>query len=164
VVDTTSASPLYPLYRYHQEIGMTNSPHTLFTNFLAQINNAQWANMSHLVDGVVHLVVRSYDPNGVWLTNGYSIAMTPPRDVFTYGDYDGEVNVDFAGNAIPAAVEVQMGVLEDRVLARAQSLQNNVPSPPPNDLRTQFLQNQAGSVHIFRETVNIENVDRTAYQ
>jgi hypothetical protein len=163
VVDTGSTSPLYPLYRYHAEISVTQPPRTLFTNFLAQINNGTWTNMSHLVDGVVHLVVRPYDPNGVWVTNGYPPFMTVPPGVVTYGSYYGEGNIDFAGAAIPASVEVQMGVLEDRVLARAESLPNNLPALPPNDRRSLFLFNQSGAVHLFRQHVNIQNVDRSVY-
>ena len=163
VVDTTSVSPLYPLYRYHATISATQPPRTLFTNFLAQINNGTWTNMSHLVDGVVHLVVRPYDPNGIWLTNGYAANMTLPRDAVYYGTYQGEVNADFSGAAIPASVEVQMGVIEDRALARAESLPNNLPALPPNDRRTLYLANQSGAVHVFRQHVNIPNVDRSVY-
>ncbi|HEV2692363.1 MAG TPA: prepilin-type N-terminal cleavage/methylation domain-containing protein [Verrucomicrobiae bacterium] len=164
VVDTTSASPLYPLYRYHQQVGITNAPRLLFTNFLAQVNNGNWTNMSHLVDGVVHLVVRPYDLNGVWLTNGYTSTAAVPPGVFTYGPYQGEVNIDFAGATIPASVEVQMGVVEDRILARAESLPNNLPAAPPNDRRSLYLFNQSGAVHLFRQHVNILNVDRSVYQ
>jgi len=164
VVDTTSASPLYPLYRYHAEISVTQPPRMLFTNFLAQIQNGSFTNMSHLVDGVVHLVVRAYDLNGVWLTNGYTPTMTPPLDVYYYPPpYYGEINLDFAGAAIPASVELQMGVMEDRVLARAESLPATVPALQAGDRRTPYLANQSGTVHVFRQHVNIPNVDRSVY-
>ncbi|HSY19099.1 MAG TPA: prepilin-type N-terminal cleavage/methylation domain-containing protein [Candidatus Acidoferrales bacterium] len=162
-VDTTSSSPLYPLYRYHSEISVTNPPHMLFTNFLAEVRDGQWTNMSHLVDGVVHLVVRPYDLNGAWLTNGNTALMTHPQDVLVYGSYQGEWNLDFAGAALPASVELQMAVMEDRVLARAESLPNNLPALPPGDRRTIYLSNQSGTVHVFRQQVSIPNVDRSVY-
>jgi hypothetical protein len=99
----------------------------------------------------------------MWQTNGYTPAMIPARDAFFNGSYQGEVNVDFAGAAIPAAVELQFGVLEDRPLARAISLPTTAPALPPNDRRTTYLANQSGTVHIFRQHVNIMNVDRSVY-
>ena len=88
---TTSGSPLYPLYRFYAETGLTNAPHLLFTNFLAQINlgSSVWTNMSHLVDGVVQLIVRPYDLNGIAITNGYTPFMSPPWGAFVYGPVPG---------------------------------------------------------------------------
>jgi hypothetical protein len=67
-------------------------------------------------------------------------------------------------NTVPAAVEFELGILEDHAVNRAESLPNNSPFPPPNDRRTLFLQNQAGSLHVFRQRVTIPNVDPSAYQ
>ncbi len=164
IVDTTSSSPLYPLYRYHTELSTAFPPRMMFTNFLAQINAAAWTNMSHIMDGVVHLVVRPFDPSGIWLTNGYTLGMKPPINAYFDVPFGGEMNFYFYSNAIPAAVELQLGVLEDRSLARAESLPNNVPGTPPNDRRTLYLSGQSGAVHIFRQQVTIPNVDRSAYQ
>jgi hypothetical protein len=163
-VDTTSSSPLYPLYRYHWEVSVTNAPQMLFTNFLAQVRDGQWTNMSHLVDGVVHLVVRPYDLNGNWLANPFTATMAHSQDVLVYGFYQGEANLDFAGAALPGSVELQMAVMEDRILARAESLPNNVPAVPPGDRRSLFLSNQSGTVHVFRQHVSIQNVDRLVSQ
>jgi len=162
-VDNTSTNFLYPLYRFTSTTNIQKNPDTLYLNFynavVNNINTGVWTNMSHMMDGVLHLDAHASDPHGASVGYGYTNAY----NVYTEPVVN-EPWVYFFSNTIPAAVEVQMGVLEDRVLARAQSLPNNLPSPPPNDLRTQFLQNQSGAVHIFRETVNIENVDRTAYQ
>src|SRR5260221_10877601 len=76
----------------------------------------------------------------------------------------GEVGFCMFSNTLPASVEIEMGVLEDRTLQRAESLPNDIPAPSPNDRRTLFLQGQAGQVHIFRERVSIQNVDPSAYQ
>ena len=68
----------------------------------------------------------------------------------------GEVGLSFYSNALPASVEVELGVLEDRALQRAESL--------PFVAQTNYLAQHAGQVHIFRQRVWIRNVDPSAYQ
>jgi type II secretory pathway pseudopilin PulG len=162
-VDHTSTKFLYPLYRFTASTSIQNDPFTLRTNFYHSVENnltsTVWTNMSHIMDGVVHLAARAYDPQGIWINYGY----TNTVNVNISPAYS-EAQVYFFSNTIPASVELQLGVLEDRAAARAQSL--GIPGQAPSTVPVQwaFLQNQSGSVHIFRETVNIENVDRTAYQ
>ena len=50
-----------------------------------------------------------------------------------------------------------MAVVEDRALQRAESFGNL-------SAATNYLATQSGAVHVFRQTVTIPNVDRTAYQ
>jgi hypothetical protein len=127
--------------------------------------------MSHLIDGVVHLTVRAYDPDGRWVNNYYqpytnaqNTAFFKPPGFPAYTDGYGEAQLYMFSNAVPASVELELGILEDRVLARAEGLPNNLPAASPNDRRTLYLQGQAGTVHLFRQRVNIPNVDKTAYQ
>ena len=54
-------------------------------------------------------------------------------------------------------VEIQLGVLEDRTLQRAESR-------PPGVVRNNYLFDQSGKLHIFRQRVSIANVDPAAYQ
>ena len=61
-------------------------------------------------------------------------------------------------NTVPAAVEIQLGVLEDRALRHAESL------PASSAAQTAYLAQQAAKVHVFRQRVNIPNVDPSAYQ
>jgi hypothetical protein len=77
-----------------------------------------------------------------------------------------EVGFTFYTNAVPAEVELQLGVLEDHTLQRAESLgvPGNYPSQFPNGPQWQYLQNQAGHVELFRQRVTIPNVDPSAYQ
>jgi len=173
VVDSSSASPLYPLYRYYAETNIINNPVGLYTNFLYAINNAQWTNLSHVMDGVMHLVVRPYDADGYHMTNTYQwrkgywvtnknvwfspLYLQPPQ-------LGGEVGAAFYSNAVPAAVELQLGVLEDRVLQRAESLGLAGTAPMKVPAQWKYLQSQAGHVQVFRQRVTIPNVDLTAYQ
>ena len=163
-VDTASTTALYPLYRFYEQQNLSVPPFVLFSNFLNAVQNARWTNMSHVMDGVVHLVVRPYDVNGVWLTNGYtSPGQVPPKNTWFLPPFGYESCFYFYSNTLPASVELQLGVLEDRALKRAESLRNDVPAPP-NDRRTLYLNDQSGRVHVFRQRVTIQNVDPAAYQ
>lgn len=163
IVDSSSASPLYPLYRFYAETNTATSPRALYDMFANQINLAQFTNMSHIIDGVAHLTVRAQDPSGNWIYSGYSNVLntqfyspfTAPSGPNGYG----EAQLFMFSNTVPAAVELELGVLEDQTLARAESLPTS-----PVDRRTPYLQSQAGTVHVFRQRVTIPNVDRTAYQ
>jgi prepilin-type N-terminal cleavage/methylation domain-containing protein len=180
-VDTASTTSLYPLYRYYSTTNITINPAVLFNNFIGAVNNgyANEAllntsnNMSHLIDGVVHLVVRAYDSNGTLMTNGYPLGVQPTLNNtwFTppYPSPGGEVGFVMASNALPASVEVQMGVLEDHTLKRAASLNPgqsvfSQASAWNSPAQQNYLQLQSGTVQVFRERLTIQNVDPSAYQ
>jgi prepilin-type N-terminal cleavage/methylation domain-containing protein len=166
VVDSTSTSPLYPLYRFFAQTNIQANPQVLFAAFTNAIYNQQWTNMSHLIDGVVDLRLHAYDVNGYQMTNIYQYepaAVITNQNVWFSVPYNGEVGFYFFGNTIPASVELQIGVLEDRPLKRADSLAN----PAITGLspaQTNYLAQQAGRVHVFRQRVLIPNVDPSAYQ
>ena len=167
VVNSGSASPLYPLYRFYAEMNISANPVGLFSLFVRdinalRINPAQAAtNLSHVMDGVVHFVVRVYDPNGYQLTNtvqNKSGQLTTNRNIWFSAPQWGEAGFCMFSNVVPAAVELQLGVLEDRALERAGSL----PFQSPAQLN--YLAQQAGKIHLFRQRVTIPNVDPSAYQ
>jgi hypothetical protein len=58
---------------------------------------------------------------------------------------------------VPAAVEIELGFLESRTLERAKSIPNIT-------TRREFLERQAGRVHLFRQRIPIHSVDIQAYQ
>ena len=163
-VNTTNASPLYSLYRFYGETNLTSNPFFLYSNFVSTVYNQRWTNMSRVLDGVVHLTVRAYDRNGVWLTNGCGWNYTNrfggplrPQNVWFCFPAWGEVGGYFFSNAVPAAVELQMGVIEDRALQRAESFGSLTAA-------SNYLAQQSGRVHVFRQRVTIPNVDPSAYQ
>ena len=165
VVNATNSSPLYPLYRFYEETNIYASPRGLFDHFINEINTSQWTNMSHLIDGVVHLVVRPADVNGVWMTNGYTkTQLLTAKNVEFFPPQWGEVGGYFFSNTVPASVELQMGILEDRVLARASSFPALTVFPYHSTAQSNYLSQQAGRVHVFRQQVTIPNLDPTAYQ
>lgn len=162
VVNATNPTPLYPLYRFYAETNVAVAPVALYQAFVNAVNQSQWTNMSHVLDGVVHLTVRAFDANGYWMTNAYQFhagQWVTNRNVwFASFPIWGEVGCQFFSNAVPAAVELQLGVIEDRTLARAESL------PFESLVQSNYLAQQSGHVHLFRQRVTIPNVDPAAYQ
>ncbi len=172
VVDNFSTNYFYPLYRFSMSTNvMAADPTMLFNIFFTNLpsytglpiapNNPL---MSHLLDGVVDLRVRAYDPNGLWMTNGYPFGYTNiAKNAWFSAPQANELNeVGFYmfSNTLPASVEINLGVLEDRVIQRAQSLPNVAPALA----QANYLARQAGQVHVFRQRVWIRNVDPSAYQ
>lgn len=150
---------LYPLYRFYMATNAASGAFgqfILYTNFIYfnYTNSASW---SHLMDGVVHLTARCYDTNGVWMTNGYSNPLNVPvhNSVFIGSPYS-EPTCYFFSNTVPAAVQIEMGKLEDRTLEHAQSLSGINQS--------NYLSNASGQLRIFTRRVWIRNLDPSAYQ
>jgi type II secretory pathway pseudopilin PulG len=165
VVDTASTNFFNPLYRFtaSANVSAQNMPWGLYTNFFAYTGlpvSPANTNLSHLMDGVVHLTVRAYDPNGYWMTNTteiYSGWYVTNRNVWFQGPAWGEVGFYMFSNTLPASVEIQLGLLEDRTLQRAESI-------PDSNTRSNYLAQHAGQVHLFRQRIPIRNVDPSAYQ
>jgi type II secretory pathway pseudopilin PulG len=162
-VDTTSTNYFNPLYRFSITTNAMarNVPAVLYTNFLNAILNASFNNMSHLMDGVVHLTVRAYDLNGIWMTNGYaSLTNLTVKNVQFQPSTLGEVGFYMFSNTLPASVEIQLGLIEDRTLQRAESL----PNVAPVWASSNYLAQHAGQVRLFRQRIPIRNVVPSAYQ
>jgi type II secretory pathway pseudopilin PulG len=164
IVDTSSSNPLFPLYRFYAETNLTAHPEDLFYQFSNYIYNRQFTNMSHLVDGVVHLTVRAYDPAGRWINDNSFPSYTNAMNTYFLAPAYGEAQIYMFSNAVPAAVELELGILEDHAIARAGSL--GIAGQPPANVPNQwnFLGRQSGSLHIFRQRVTVPNVDPSAYQ
>jgi len=174
-VDTLSPDYFNPLYRFTMttNVSAPNMPWGLYATFLTNSvlpvsATATNLGLSHLVDGVVHLTARAYDPKGFW--------MTTPTNVYYFGAIDrvgatnrnvwfsvtnwGEVGCYQFSNTIPAAVSIELGLLEDRAIQRAESL----PDVAPGWSQSNYLSQQSAKVHLFRQRVPIRNVDPSAYQ
>jgi hypothetical protein len=118
-----------------------------------------------VLEGVVHFKVRTFTPAGNWIgTNNAPVTLypnvytQPPAGApVTYYPFGETPYLYFVSNAIPAAVEVELGVLEAREVERARS----ITSPTA---RASYLAQQAGKVHVFRWRVPVRNVDPSVYQ
>jgi hypothetical protein len=169
-VIATNASPLFPLYRFTTNSPVsTSSPANLFSAFILAIQASAYTNAgwSHLIDGVVDLRMQAFDVNGYQMTNSIQVNsgvttfytnafILPPPPQWGFPQW-GENTYYFFSNTIPASVEVQMGVLEDRVLQRGESL------PAQSTVQSNYLSQEAAHVRVFRQHVLIPNVDPTAY-
>ena len=159
-VNANSSSPLFPLYRFYEETNLSVLPQVLFYDFTNAVFNSQsqWtnANLSHILDGVIHFTLRANDTNGTWMNWYYPITNAPL--FLPYLPVYGETPFYMYSNTVPASVELELGVLEDRVLAHTESL------PFHSVAQSNYLSGLSGNVHIFRQRVSIPNVDPTAYQ
>lgn len=157
-----SPSGLYTLYRFEYPspgAPRVTEPFLIYSNYLNFLNAP--TNGNRLMDGVVHLTVRSYDPTGLWMTNHILIHGSRTnlnQNVFYISpSTTGEVGFKMFGDTVPASVEVEMGIIEDRVLQRAESFGANAQA------QSNWLANAAAQTHIFRERVSVPNVDPSAY-
>lgn len=161
-VNSTNVWPVYPLYRFVTNAPASSDPYYLLNTFLIAVEANAFTNIgwSHLIDGVVDFRVHAFDVNGYQMTNfaQYNSGQyTTYTNVWFGATQWGETGFSFFSNTIPASVEIEMGKLEDRILQRAESL------PTQNDVQSNYLSQQAGRVHVFRQRVLIPNVDPNVY-
>jgi type II secretory pathway pseudopilin PulG len=153
------------LYRFQTNTVFRDmpSPRSLY-NYYNSV--ARRSLSSRIIDGVVHFKVRAFTTNGTWITPVSPDVATPMRARMQYSpSVPGEVDYvtgpffTFTNTAVPAFVEFELGILEERALARLKSI------PAADSLtRSNYLAQQAGRVHLFRTRVPVRNVDPTAYQ
>ena len=161
VATNSPPGSLYSLYRFYSKTNIQSNPAGLFNAFYAAVNAGQWAGMSHLVDGVVALTVRPYNPGGYWMTNLYQFdgsQWVTNQNVWFAPPIYGGVGFVMFSNTLPVSVQLEMGVLEDRALQRAESLSGSATA------QASYLAGRAGQVHVFRQRVSIPNADPSAYQ
>jgi hypothetical protein len=155
-----------------------NTPYLLNNLFLAAIQNETNPPVSKLLDGVVHFVVRTYDSQGLRIEFDHPDVFQSAPGVYgmrlTNAFYPktpivnevqlrlatsgfGEIGCAFQSNAVPASVEVELGILESREVERARSIKDS-------GARQTFLEQQVGKVHLFRWRVPIRNHDPSAFR
>jgi competence protein ComGC len=109
-------------------------------------------NYQPIVDGVVHFRVHAYDTNGFlmnYLTNVASVRMTyDPLNLVPSGSLAAETRYAFTNSAVPSYLEVEMGILEPRVLERYKSFPNPV-------VASNYLARQSAAVHLFQQRIPI---------
>jgi hypothetical protein len=145
------------LYRFVTNVPITSLP----TNYPSR-NYFQFANTNNpqlfqrVTDGVVHFRVTAFDSQGrtiepyaprvnpcwtnvyanLWVTN--ELHATLPRYLFTNA-------------AVPAAVEVELGILEPYILERYRSMSGN------RLAASNYLARQATRVHLFQQRVTVRS-------
>jgi len=159
------------LYR-HVATARRYNASLLSSNFLYVSQNNLLTN--RIVDGVVHFKVTPFAKNGYPFVSdfGYTNAFYStnrffPRyfaavansDAIANRYFQDRISFNFFSNAVPAYVELELGILERQALERFRSLPPNNPA-----VRQQFLSGRAAQVHLFRQRIPIRNVDLSVYQ
>jgi prepilin-type N-terminal cleavage/methylation domain-containing protein len=157
------------LYRYAVTTNVTSrfGATTLAGNFLT----ASVTNCTRVADGIVHLRVIPYATNGyplfydnfntnaIFHTNsayytGVRVGNTSIRNSFA-----DQHDVYFMSNAVPAFVELELGILEPKVFERFKAIGS------ANALaQRQYLSNHVAQVHVLRQRIPIRNADYSVYQ
>lgn len=127
----------------------------LYRDFYAAAYRDAWP-VAKLADGVVHFKVRAYDTAGRWIQ--WPLTNAPGQAYEARTLVPGETGQYlFYSNVVPATVELEVGILEDRAWKHFEAL-------PSQLSRYNYLTGQVGRVHLFRERVAVRNVDPVAYQ
>jgi len=141
------------LYRYD-----TNFPAAQLGLVANKWQTAAFTNFHRVADGIVHFKLLAYDPNGLLfspsLTNvPAGLAMTNLLN----GDYD----YFFRDDALPAYLDVELGVLDPRAVAQFRArLDNPSLSLLSNPRAWSYLTNHVGSIHLFKQRIPIRNAPR----
>jgi prepilin-type N-terminal cleavage/methylation domain-containing protein len=146
------------LYRYETNASVLDS---YILEYLSR--NAFNNKPSRVIDGVVHLRVQAYDHLGRLLTSstyGVTNAFNPVIEVYDlptpqlrYLGYEYR----FTSNALPAHLEIELGILEPKYAERVRNI-------PVANAQLNYLRNQVGHVQIFRQRVAIRNADPSVFQ
>ncbi len=160
VMPDTANAGVGKLYRYSAVVHNNRRDllPLLSSNFL-------WAPMTgvseRIADGIVHLRLRAFDRDGQLITPFWPTNLALRATSARYWDavLPDQVDSYFVSNAVPASLELEVGVLESQTLERFKSLAAASPA-----VQRQFLSNHVGQVHLFRQRIPVRNVDPTAYQ
>ena len=130
-------------------------------------------NTNRMCDGVIHFRLRPFATNGFpiyvddfrqarFRTNTYNLGSAIVRGVSAnlgVAYPDNWSALFFYSNAVPASVELQFGILEQHALDRYNSIGAAA-------ARLAYLQREdvTSRVQLFRQRVQIRNVDPSAYQ
>jgi type II secretory pathway component PulJ len=160
IPDTTSSSWIGTLYRYSTN-GSRYTAYYLPTAFL----QAPLARLDRIADGIVHLRLRAFATNGLpIMPAGFQInpnqylRIKNATNYMDIGPYTpDQVNSYFVSNAVPAYLELELGIMEPRIVERFKSIGNPT-------AQYEYLSNHVAQVHLFRQRIPIRNVDFSAYQ
>src|SRR5947208_10900863 len=120
--------------------------HVMNQPFSPTVSNL--TNYQPILDGVVHFRIHAFDTNGMLMvSNIYSNARIITNVVFQ-GSVTEEIQYAFTNSALPAYLEMQMGVLEPHVLERYKAF-------PDPTVASNYLARQVGAVHLFQQRIPI---------
>jgi prepilin-type N-terminal cleavage/methylation domain-containing protein len=159
---TDEQNSIGSLYRFSASgLNITNIGTNTFANQMAQYPSSYFftanplstaGSFNRIIDGVTYFRILAYKTNGILITNGNSsLYKTISVKPGAYPQYDYQYV--FYSNAVPAYVEVELGVLETQALEKYRSFGPGTPAA------STYLTTHPGVVHIFRQRIPIRDVD-----
>lgn len=125
-----------------------------YTNLIRAVLEQPPASYSRIADGVIHFRVQAFDSRG-YPMNWYDVAPANATNTYVNVRLDRERNLiaesraSFVNDALPAYLEVELGILEPDVLDQYRSF------PANSDFARTFLASHVGQVHLFRQRVPV---------
>ena len=136
------------------------------------LENFPVTNFALVADGIVHFRLLAYDPDGRLMSyastnlhpsyrirrsdlqgrrlSASSDGVNAPASVYLNQAPGGETSFVFLSNALPAYIDLELGVLEPQTLHEFYGLKE-----APAKVQREFLSKQAGHVHMFRKRIPI---------
>jgi len=172
------------LYRYVTNLSVYEAPSLTryFTNGNYNFANQNvFVSSNKIADGIVHFRVRAFATNGfpftadrfnnAWfqssgvtswtsneMNNAYAAQWGSGTPYAPYSSVREPLGYRFSSNAMPAELEIEVGILEPQILKTYQGMAAGVAAP-----QLQYLSNHTANVHLFRQRVHLANVDPYAY-
>jgi competence protein ComGC len=155
------------LYRF-----VTSEPTALLTSNLLSGRYRLFANTNNpgmfqrVTDGVVHFRVTAYDSQGQVIDPRYCptnrvVPLAYPRDWYYPGVAMGNPGPGlppsyvFTNTAVPASVEIELGILEPYILERYRGMTAN--RPVVSASASNYLAQQAARVHMFQQRIPVRS-------
>ncbi len=117
------------------------------SNLVQHVLSAQPGAFTPVLDGVIHFRVVPYDALGLAMISRPTNVYAP--EILLAPDRVGETRFVFQSNALPAYLEIELGVVEPRVLEQYRGFASGT------SRAREFLADHAGQVHLFRQRVPI---------
>jgi type II secretory pathway pseudopilin PulG len=168
VIPDYANSGVGTLYRFS-----ANYNRSIATNLSGEFLNAPLSKLHRISDGVVHLRLRPFATNGypivwdgrtngVFRTNAFDTGGLRVKNTIARGKLltvPDVVDCYFMSNALPAYLELEVGILEQHIFERFKAIGTNNAAA-----QQRYLSNHVGQVHIFRQRIPVRTVDFSAYQ
>ncbi len=165
------------LYRFstnHNNYTATNISGEFLAATLNNLNQISLTNLNRISDGVVHFRVRAFATNGypilydgirtnaIFRTNSFYTGNMRLRNAaanIPLAFVPDQVDYYFMSNALPAYLELELGILEPHILDRFKAIGSSNPLA-----QRRYLSNHVAQVHLFRQRIPVRTVDFSAYQ
>ncbi len=138
-------------------VGLPLDPGIIYNAFSNAVLPGSVLMSNRVCDGVIHFRFRAFDTNGWLIVSGSSAntdirtnSVLAPGEVWRYAFYS---------NAVPAFVEMELGILEPHAVTRFNSI--GAPAAALNYLQRDDVTSR---VQLFRQRVAIRNFDPQAFQ